>query len=160
MRTRCLLGCRDRLNRYKKGTGCKHYTSTLVATGLVGAKLVLKFLHVHCRFGMSLGSQGKESASCDMEKTKDEEEQENKTEDEKIRDASWHDRILWDQREFNKKKWKKQRKNHKDSEKKNKKRNSSDDGSVPYGMGIRVTQLFMLAAFSTGGSHRSGSLNG
>jgi len=54
----------------------------------------------------------------------------------------------------------KQRKNHKDTEKKNKKRNSSDDGSVPYGMGIRVLQLFMLAAFSTGGSHRSGSLNG
>jgi hypothetical protein len=64
---------------------------------------VIKFLHVHCRFGMSLGSQGKESVSCDMEKTKDEEEQENKTLEEKIRDASWHDRILWDQREFNEK---------------------------------------------------------
>ena len=52
---------------------------------------------------MSIGSQGKESVSCDMEKTKDEEEQENKTLEEKIRDASWHDRILWDQREFNEK---------------------------------------------------------
>ena len=52
----------------KKVVSCKHYTSKLVAAGLLGAKLVIKFLHVHCRFGMSLGSQGKEPASCDMEK--------------------------------------------------------------------------------------------
>ena len=109
---------------------------------------------------MSLGSQGKEPASCDMEKTKDEEEQGNKTLEEKIRDASWHDRILWDQREFNGKIGKNKEKITKTLKRKNKKRNSSDDGSVPYGMGIRVLQLFMLAAFSTGGSHRSGSLNG